>query len=109
MIVCGVRSRPLVPEEVRRVSCWLKKNAAAHSIFFIEEDARGYYSSIVMLSGLPQGNFLIVEGNSVPDFSGDQNRERKFLITSMQNNGTIPDRSWEKVAEFDSYYIFSKK
>jgi len=108
MIVSAIRSRPLIPQEVKRVSSWLEKNASVRSIVLTEKDPPGYYSSIIMLSNLPQGNFLIVDSPAGQYDPGGQSGREKFLITANYGRGIYPDASWRKVAGFDSYGIFFK-
>ncbi|MFH2136955.1 MAG: glycosyltransferase family 39 protein [Candidatus Omnitrophota bacterium] len=53
----GAQTKTMIPKEIKQASKWLKENVSQNDIIFIEKDDVGYYSTVIMLSGLPQGNF----------------------------------------------------
>ncbi|MBU1924560.1 MAG: hypothetical protein KKB82_01405 [Candidatus Omnitrophica bacterium] len=49
-----------VPGYIKEISGWLSANVKTNDLIFMQRDERGYYSTIMMGSGLPQGNFYFL-------------------------------------------------
>ena len=62
---------PRLGPQVRLLAGWLEENLGPRDIVFVEKDAAGVYSSLIMLSGLPQGNFRYLdERHKVTEVTG---------------------------------------
>ncbi len=98
--------RPVLPEKVKAVSCWLKKNLTPDDLIFIDKDKDGYYSTIVMLSRLPPGNFCFFDGNEEQQLDERGQGKKRYHIVTNESELFSLDKDVQIIAEFDTYKIF---
>ncbi|MBU4304908.1 MAG: glycosyltransferase family 39 protein [Candidatus Omnitrophica bacterium] len=100
--------RPFIPARVKQISTWLKKNSKDNDIICLEKDEAGYYTSIIMLSSLPQGNFCPVpEGGGCRGIPGGTPAYLVMRMSSDEKDFTLND--WKKVAMAGTYNIYSRQ
>ncbi|MFH1460411.1 MAG: hypothetical protein ABIG64_08625 [Candidatus Omnitrophota bacterium] len=96
--------KPKLPEKVKELSAWLKENIDEKTKIYINKDETGYYSSIIMLSGLPQGNFKYY--NSFDDFSGQVDAEDNYLILSLEQYSQAKNVPGENLIVLEGYSVY---
>ncbi len=100
-----LQQRPLLPQTIRDLSSWLGENVTPNETVFMLPDRGGFYSSIIMLSGLPQGNFYRWESgekfdrmkNGLPDF---------YLVTAEATPASAAQKDISLKKVIGNYRIF---
>ncbi|MBI4846209.1 MAG: glycosyltransferase family 39 protein [Candidatus Omnitrophica bacterium] len=102
----GMYDRPYLPKRVKVLSSWIKDNIGTQDIIFINKDSNGYYTSVIMLSGLPQGNFFAREKEQSLEIKRLDSTRSYFVILDRREKEINFTESWEKVYSQDAYAIY---
>ena len=106
LLFLSMYERPYLPKKIRNLSSWIKYNVQDRNVkIYISEDKSLYFSSIIMLSGLPQGNFNYFEKDSIK-LSEISRNKGSYLICS----GVMDKSVWgefTKAARFDEYWVLT--
>jgi len=96
LLFLSLEARSFLPKEVKQLSFWLKENIHdSKTKVYINSDSDQFFSSIMMLSGLPQGNFHYY-GKEEIDFSDLAWNERDFLIHPGEEDEAIVNNLLKK-------------
>ena len=99
-------ARPYLPQKIKNLSSWIKFSVQDRNAkLFITKDKNPYYSAIIMLSGLPQGNFYYYKINDIK-LSESKWNKADYLIYSEESRKSIRG-DFKKVVKFDEYLVLS--
>lgn len=113
LLCCGllflsIYSRPYLPQKVKNISCWLKDNIRNRNTeLYISNYKNPYFSSIIMLSGLPQGNFKYYKNEEFGGFEVSKRKEACFIYSGMISEDIR--RNFIISASFHEYFILKLK
>jgi len=97
---------PVLPDEIKDVSSWIGRNITAEDLIFIEKDKQGYFSSIIMLSGLPQGNFYYLDKNIWGKINIEvEGKDVYFIVLPKQKTEQF-NKALKEVISFKTYKLY---
>lgn len=108
LLFLAYQVKPTIPNEIKRLSSWLKENLNTKEIIFITKDKSGYYSAIIMYSGLPQGNFCIINNNKdIGENIYKLIRQKRGYFVALKS-GQFPklNQPFKKITSFKMHKIF---
>ena len=106
LLFLSMDARPYLPKKIKDLSSWMKDNVQdRNAVLYIRKDENPYFSSIIMLSGLPQGNFHYYEIEKIK--FPKKNRDKKsYFIYSGEFDDNI-NKKFKKVVRFDEYWVLT--
>lgn len=105
MLLCNtVTRRPYLPMSVKQVSSWIRNNVKNDERVFLDKDGNGYYTAIMMLSGIPQGNFYFLKEKQQYDKTAGSSGG--CVVIALEDHNWMYDLPWQKVKTIDAYKIF---
>ncbi|MFH1093731.1 MAG: glycosyltransferase family 39 protein [Candidatus Omnitrophota bacterium] len=107
MLFLSIYARPYLPKKIKDLSSWLKDNVQdTNAELFINKDNNPYFSSIIMLSRLPQGNFHYYKADDM-DFLELKRDVKNYFIYSGAIDADMRENFIEAV-RFDEYGVLTR-
>ncbi|MCG2712671.1 MAG: DegT/DnrJ/EryC1/StrS family aminotransferase [Candidatus Omnitrophica bacterium] len=97
-----------LPAGVKNLCSWLKENKKGENAkFYISKRNNPFYSSIIMLSGLPQGNFYYYDKeDELANLEIEQRRKTYFIYRGALNENVLV--KFKMVKNFDKFLILMR-
>jgi len=99
MFFVSLKERPTIPSEIKDIASWVGFNLKPDNKIYLAKDKDGYYPSISMLSGLPQGNFRFIDIDEINNGQSHIDKANSYLILKESDIKSVGQNQYTVAAK----------